>query len=321
MTSARQALGARGADVVAFQHLQHGAAGMPHQDRGDRVAEHEGRHDGGGEAGAPVLEGHVARRRQPAEFDREQEDQHDAEPEIRRRDAPQREHVGAVVPGRALLHRRDDAGGNADQERDHDRHRGELDRHRQLLRDQLEHRHLDAQRLAEVARQHALDPVDVLHRDRLIEPVLRRICAITSGSRSSPAITSAGSPGSNCCSEKISIDTKNSVGISCRRRLARKFSMGHAFSRRGDDGGFARSAPGWGTGAEAKNPTPARSRSPTRGEGGALSASLQLQPDHAHQPVRHLLVAFELGGVRDQHLAVIEIEIGSSSSTSLASFS
>ena len=117
-------------------------------------------------------ERHIARGRQPAEFDREQEDQHDAEPEIRRRDAPQREQVGAIVPGGALLDRRDDAGGDADQEGDHDRHRGELHRHRQLLRDQVEHRHLDAERLAEVARQHALDPVDILHRDRLIEPVL-----------------------------------------------------------------------------------------------------------------------------------------------------
>ena len=56
--------------------------------------------------------------------------------------------------------------------RDHDRHRRQLHRHRQLLRDQLAHRHLDAHRLAEIAGQHALDPVDVLHRERLIEPVL-----------------------------------------------------------------------------------------------------------------------------------------------------
>ena len=126
-----------------------------------------------GKAGAPVFgQRHIARRRQPAEFDREQEDQHDAEPEIRRRDAPQREQVGAVVPRRAFLHRRDDAGGNADQEGDHDRHRRQLQRHRQFLRDQLAHRHLDAQRLAEVAGQHALDPVEILHRDRPIEPVL-----------------------------------------------------------------------------------------------------------------------------------------------------
>ncbi len=37
-------------------------------------------------------------------------------------------------------------------------------------------------------------------------------------------------------------------------------------------------------------------------------ASLQLQPDHAHQPVGHLLVAVELGGVRDHDAAVIDIE-------------
>src|SRR4051794_21151436 len=77
-------------------------------------------------------------------------------------------------------------------------------------------------------------------------------------------MTSAGSPGSNCCSEKIRMETKNSVGTSWTRRRARKFSI-----------------------------------SPQ---------SLQLQPDDAHQPVRHLLVALELRGVRDQDPAVIEIE-------------
>src|SRR6266542_1265281 len=92
---------------------------------------------------------------------------------------------------------------------------------------------------------------------------------MTSGSRSSPAMTNAGSPGSNCCSEKISTDTKNSVGMSWTTRRARKFSM-------------------------------VRSR--------ALPCSLQLQPDHAHQPVRHLLVAFEFGGVRDQDAAVVDVE-------------
>src|SRR4051794_39168272 len=97
-----------------------------------------------------------------------------------------------------------------------------------------------------------------------------RICAITSGSRSSPAITSAGSPGSRCCSEKIRIDTKNSVGISCSRRLVRKFSIGRYF--------------------------------------GLSSSSLELQPDDAHQPVRDRLVAFELRGVGDQVPAVIDID-------------
>src|SRR5438445_3625423 len=92
---------------------------------------------------------------------------------------------------------------------------------------------------------------------------------MTSGSRSSPAITSAGSPGSNCCSEKIRTETKNSVGINWTTRRARKFSM-------------------------------ARSRVQQR--------SLQLQPDHAHQSVRHLLVAFEFGSVRDQDAAVVDVE-------------
>src|SRR4051794_35444353 len=94
-----------------------------------------------------------------------------------------------------------------------------------------------------------------------------RICAITLGSRSSPAITMAGSPGNRCCSEKIRIDAKNSVGISCRMRLARKFSMTRAQPR-----------------------------------------SLQRQPDDPHQPVRHLLVAFEFVGMRDQDPAVEDIE-------------
>src|SRR5437879_5649226 len=93
---------------------------------------------------------------------------------------------------------------------------------------------------------------------------------MTAGSRSSPAITSAGSPGNRCCSEKIRIDTKNSVGISCRTRLPRKFSM--AFVSR------------------------------------APPSSLQLQPDHAHQAVRHLPIALELRGVGDEKLAVIEID-------------
>src|SRR5262249_39398449 len=97
-----------------------------------------------------------------------------------------------------------------------------------------------------------------------------RICSITAGSRSSPAMTSAGSPGNSCCSEKISTDTKNSVGISWKMRRTRKFSM-----------------------TRVVRPT---------------IRSLQLQTDYAHQPVGHLLVAFELVGMRNQQPAVIKID-------------
>src|SRR5882757_10718659 len=96
---------------------------------------------------------------------------------------------------------------------------------------------------------------------------------MTLGSRSSPAITSAGSPGNRCCSEKIRIETKNSVGITCSRRRARKFSMVLLVSR-------------------------------------APPCSFEFQPDHAHQPVGHLPVALELLGVRDQERAVIEVDDG-----------
>src|SRR5215471_20544009 len=98
---------------------------------------------------------------------------------------------------------------------------------------------------------------------------------MTSGSRSSPAMTSAGSPGSSCCSEKIITDRKNNVGTSCSSRLPRKVSMG-------------RSA----TGGPRKNP-------------GSLP---QLQPDHAHEAVRHLSVALEPDGMADQHAPMVEVE-------------
>src|SRR5258708_18223292 len=49
---------------------------------------------------------------------------------------------------------------------------------------------------------------------------------MTLGSRSSPASAIAGSPGSRCCSPKMSTDTKNSVGMIAARRFSRKSSTG-----------------------------------------------------------------------------------------------
>src|SRR3954467_370628 len=51
-----------------------------------------------------------------------------------------------------------------------------------------------------------------------------RISSSTAGSRSSPAMISAGSPGSSCCRPKISIDTMISVGMICSSRWVRKAS-------------------------------------------------------------------------------------------------
>src|SRR5712664_1718981 len=53
---------------------------------------------------------------------------------------------------------------------------------------------------------------------------LARRYATTFGARSSPASAIAGSPGSSCCSPKIRIETKNSVGTRVARRCSRYFS-------------------------------------------------------------------------------------------------
>ena len=82
---------------------------------------------------------------------------------------PQREDVGGVVPDRVLGNRRHDAGGHADQQRDDDGDAGELERDRELFQDQVEHRLLDALRLAEVPLQHAAGPVHVTHRQRIVQ--------------------------------------------------------------------------------------------------------------------------------------------------------
>src|ERR1700730_3030927 len=159
---------------------------------------------------------------------------------------------------------------------------------------------------------------------------------MTSGSRSSPAITSAGSPGNRCCNEKIRIDTKSSVGISCKIRLPRKFSMGrgldpkpvhlssiyasssiHDLNR--DEVAIRVVVPAlsrdpeplasrWDKGVcriASKEMTPRMgpgSRSPSRLAGATrffLLPSLEFQPDHALQPVRYLLVTFTIGGGGD----------------------
>ena len=66
---------------------------MAHDHAGDAGAEHEGGKDRRGEGALEIDEGAgVAARRQPAEIHGEQQDQHDAEPEIRRRDAREADH-------------------------------------------------------------------------------------------------------------------------------------------------------------------------------------------------------------------------------------
>src|SRR5262249_7775805 len=95
---------------------------------------------------------------------------------------------------------------------------------------------------------------------------------------------SAGSPGSNCCSEKMSTDTKNKVGISCSRRLPRRFNM-----------------------ADAVSPT-------------GQPYSLERKPHHADKAVRHLRVAVKFCRVRDENTTVIEVDLGNIRENGLRQF-
>src|SRR6185437_9670075 len=104
---------------------------------------------------------------------------------------------------------------------------------------------------------------------------------MTVGSRSSPARIIAGSPGSNCCSPKIRIDTKNSVGTICATRRTRNVSIGVRV-------------------AAATGGQPPRPRDRV--------ALLELQVLHAHEAVRNRAQSGELARVRPQPMAVIEID-------------
>src|SRR3569833_1742093 len=117
-------------------------------------------------------------------------------------------------------------------------------------------------------------------------------------------MTSAGSPGSRCCSEKIRLDTKNSVGMICAMRLARKVSMAGASRAAGRDDVCQQVE-------TASFPPPLwRRESCQLGPQQCISTiySLQLQPGHAHQPVGYRLVALQLLGIREQEFAVVEID-------------
>ena len=113
-------------------------------------------------------------------------------------------------------------GRHADRHRDHEGHGAKLQRHRQLLRDQRAHRLADAPGIAEVAVQHVADPVQILHRQRAVEPQFGADLRQHRGSpRSSPASTSAGSPGMSCCRPNTRMLTSSSVGMICGMRAPR----------------------------------------------------------------------------------------------------
>src|SRR6185437_5660372 len=108
-------------------------------------------------------------------------------------------------------------------------------------------------------------------------------------------MASAGSPGSSCCSPKMITDTKNSVGMSCSRRLPRKPSIWIRVSGVGSRVSLGRLVVNK---YHLATPDPRR---PT-------AALLQLGARQPDQAVGHLLVSIELGGVGDDHQPVVEVD-------------
>jgi len=111
-------------------------------------------------------------RRQPAEVDREEQDQHQPDPELRQRQAEQGEELARTVPEPADPHRGQDAARDADQQRQAHRHHRQQQRVGQALEVELHHRRAIVEGLAEIAGREARHEMPVLLPKRPIEPEL-----------------------------------------------------------------------------------------------------------------------------------------------------
>jgi hypothetical protein len=116
-----------------------------------------------------VLEVAAARGRQPVELHRENQDQHDPEPERRHRLPEQRDHRRDVVEHAVALDGRDDPGRDGQAERDEQRGSGQLEGGGHALDDQVERRLAVAHGLSEIAAQRAGEEAAVLDDERIIE--------------------------------------------------------------------------------------------------------------------------------------------------------
>ena len=112
------------------------------------------------------------RGRQPPQRHPEEQDEHDAEPEVRQRLAEHGERHARDVVARAAAHRGEDAEGDADGHGDEHGHERELDGRGQALEHDGEGGGAVLEGLAEVAAHHAPEKEAVLHDERLAQPEL-----------------------------------------------------------------------------------------------------------------------------------------------------
>ena len=174
------ALGARGAHVVLAQHLEHGRAGHARGHRRIAIAGGERRPDQHAQVVDRIdPDRHVGDGRHPRHAepglrrDQDAEDDQDAEPERRHGDAGDGEGPHHVVDPGILLHGRDGAERDGEQDGGHRRHDRDLQRQLEAQADLLDDRPPGPHRLAEVEGGEALDEAEELHGHRLIGADLR----------------------------------------------------------------------------------------------------------------------------------------------------
>ena len=126
--------------------------------------------DGAQPAGRALDERDEAAGRQPAELDREDQDQDQAEPEFRRRQADQRDRHHRLIRPAIVVDGRDRSGRDPEDDRECQRESRKRERHRQALDQRGGDRAVEQDRLPEIAAQHAPVPVGHLQRQRLVEP-------------------------------------------------------------------------------------------------------------------------------------------------------
>ncbi len=156
-------LGARGADVILAEHVEHRRPRHPRDQRDIDKGQRAGRQDDSFEERTEARrDAFKALHRHPVQVDRKDLDQDIADHEHRHREAHHGEaHHEAVDPG-AVLPCRDYAERHRDQDGENDgadRHR---DRRLDPLADHLQHRHVRDQGDSEIAVQQPADPGEEL---------------------------------------------------------------------------------------------------------------------------------------------------------------
>ena len=107
--------------------------------------------------------------RQPAELDGKHDREQRPQPEVRNRDADERQRHRAVVDGRAAPDGGDDAERQRNQHGDGHRRERQLRGRRHALENLLQHRLIVPQRHAEIAARQPLEKRSVLHEQRPVE--------------------------------------------------------------------------------------------------------------------------------------------------------